>query len=93
MRDTYINLRTYIVTMRVFYQEKYEKIKRKIEIKTNTARNISVEIKNQTKNENFYELIIILEVSKTDRYNSIFKVVNDILESVAIRDLLIIYLN
>ena len=85
-REIYVGLRAAIVTMRVFYQEKYEDIERKIGVKASTSRNIFVGIRNRAGNDDFHELMANLELARPIGRSP--KVVNGTPESAAIRDLL-----
>ena len=76
-RDIYMGLWACIVTMRVFYQEKYEDIERKIDVKASTARNIFTSIKNRAGNDDFHEIMAVLEVPKDNR-GYVVKVVDGI---------------
>lgn len=69
--------------MRLFYSEQFHDIKRKTEVKARSAKRNCQRAKEKAKNEDLYELLIVLEHSEEASWPS--RVVDGTLESLAIR--------
>lgn len=85
-RTTHSSLRAVIVCMRVFYNESFDEIERKIGVKSSTAQAIWQRAHETADSEDFHDILACIEPKEMPGRPT--KVIDGTLESAAIRTLL-----